>query len=56
MLLTATKGVAACKILVDDRFPIVPERTSIANAQGNFTTYVQGNWKVNDDFWWVQTK
>ena len=56
MLLTATKGVAACKILVDDRFPIVPERTSIANAQGNFTTYVQGNWKENDDFWWVQTK
>jgi hypothetical protein len=56
MLLTATKGVAACKILVDDRFPIVPERTSIANAQGNFTTYVQGHWKENDDFWWVQTK
>ena len=56
MLLTATKGVAACKILVDDRFPIVPERTSIANAQGNFTTYVQGHWKENDNFWWVQTK
>ena len=54
MLLTATKGVAACKILVDDRFPIVPERTSIANKYGNFTTYVQGDWKENDGFWWVQ--
>lgn len=56
MLLTATKGVAACKILVDDRFPIVPERQSIANKFGNFTTYVQGNWKEEDDFWWIQTK
>ena len=56
MLLTATKGVAACKILVDDRFPIIPERKSIANAQGNFTTYVQGNWNENDGFWWIQTK
>ena len=54
MLLHATKGVAACKILVDDRFPIVPERRSIADEHGNFTTYVQGNWKDNDDFWWVQ--
>ena len=54
MLLTATKGVAACKILVDDRFPIVPERHSIADKFGNFTTYVQGNWKENDDFWWIQ--
>lgn len=55
MTLEAKKGVAACKILVDDRFPVVPERHSIANAQGNFTTYVQGHWKENDDFWWVQT-
>ena len=55
MPLTATKGVAACKILVDDRFPIVPERTSIANAQGNFTQYVQGHWNDNDNFWWIQT-
>ena len=54
MLLTANKGVAACKILVDDRFPIVPERTPIANEQGNFTTYVQGNWNENDGFWWIQ--
>lgn len=56
MLLNANKGVAACKILVDDRFPIVPERTSIANAQGNFTTYVQGKWNENDGFWWIQSK
>ena len=56
MLLTATKGVAACKILVDDRFPIVPERQSIANKYVNFTTYVQGNWNENDDFWWIQSK
>ena len=54
MELKAEKGVAACKILVDDRFPIVPERHSIANQFGNFTTYVQGNWKENDDFWWIQ--
>jgi hypothetical protein len=55
MPLTAQRGVAACKILVDDRFPIVPERHSIANKQGNFTTYVSGNWKTNsENFWWVQ--
>ena len=54
MELKAEKGMAACKILVDDRFPIVPERQSIANKFGNFTTYVQGNWKENDDFWWIQ--
>lgn len=54
MLLTAQKGVAACKILVDDRFPIVPERHSIADENGNFTTYVQGNWKGEDGFWWIQ--
>ena len=57
MLLTATKGVAACKILVDDRFKIVPERKSILDDYGNFTNYVQGNWTNEnglDDFWWVQ--
>ncbi len=56
LVLTAEKGKAACKILVDDRFPVVPERHSIANEHGNFTTYVQGNWAVNDDFWWIQQK
>jgi hypothetical protein len=55
VLLTAERGKAACKILVDDRFPIVPERHSIANENGNFTTYVQGNWPdENEKFWWVQ--
>ena len=55
MPLTAQRGVAACKILVDDRFPIVPERHSIANAQGNFTTYVAGEWNSSSEkFWWVQ--
>ena len=56
IVLKAETGVAACKILVDDRFPVVPERHSIANEHGNFTTYVQGNWAVNDDFWWIQQK
>ena len=55
VLLTANKGVAACKILVDDRFKIVPERHSIADENGNFTTYVQGHWNDNDNFWWIQT-
>jgi len=56
MLLTAEKGKAACKVLVDDRFdPIVPERHSIVDQYLNFTTYVQGNWKTADEkFWWVQ--
>ena len=56
MLLTAEKGKAACKVLVDDRFdPIVPERHSIVDQYYNFTTYVQGNWKTADEkFWWVQ--
>ena len=39
-VLKAETGVAACKILVDDRFPVVPERQSIGNKNGNFTTYV----------------
>ena len=53
--LTAERGVAACKILVDDRFTVVPERHSIADANGNFTTYVRGNWSSeNEQFWWVQ--
>ena len=53
--LTANRGKAACKILVDDRFPIIAERHSIASEQQNFTTYVQGNWKdANEKFWWVQ--
>ena len=48
--LTATRGKAACKILVDDTFVPVKERQNIADANGNFTDYVQG--KFVDDFWW----
>lgn len=54
-LLEAQKGKAACKILVDDRFGIVPERKNIVDKYGNFTTYVQGHWNENDNFWWIQT-
>ena len=50
MELTATRGKAACKILVDDTFVPVKERQNIADANGNFTDYVQGNFV--DDFWW----
>ena len=50
MELTATRGKAACKILVDDTFTPVPERKNIADENGNFTDYVQG--KFVDDFWW----
>ena len=55
-VLPAKRGEPACKILVDDRFkPIVPERHSIANEFGNFTNYVTGNWKdENEKFWWIQ--
>ena len=50
MELKATRGEAACKILVDDTFTPVPERTNIANAYMKFTDYVQGTFQ--DDFWW----
>ncbi|MBQ3313100.1 MAG: hypothetical protein IJL28_07655 [Prevotella sp.] len=50
MELKATRGEAACKILVDDTFTPVPERTNIANAYMNFTDYVQGAFQ--NDFWW----
>ena len=50
MELTAETGKAACKILVDDTFVPVKERQNIADANGNFTDYVQGNFV--DDFWW----
>ena len=48
--LYATKGKAACKILVDDTFVPVRERRNIADENKNFTNYVQG--KFVDDFWW----
>ena len=50
MELKATRGKAACKILVDDTFKPVVERKNIADENQNFTNYVQG--KFVDDFWW----
>ena len=50
MELKATRGKAACKILVDDTFKPVVERRNIADENQNFTNYVQG--KFVDDFWW----
>jgi len=50
MELTATRGKAACKILVDDTFVPVKERQNIADENQNFTNYVQGAFV--DDFWW----
>ena len=50
MELKATRGKAACKILVDDTFKPVEERRNIADENQNFTNYVQG--KFVDDFWW----
>ena len=50
MELKATRGEAACKILVDDTFTPVPERQNIADKNKKFTDYVQG--KFVDDFWW----
>ena len=50
MPLYATRGEAACKILVDDTFKPVTERRNIADENLKFTDYVQG--KFVDDFWW----
>ena len=50
MELKATKGEAACKILVDDTFKPVTERRNIADENKKFTSYVQGAFV--DDFWW----
>lgn len=50
MPLHATRGEAACKILVDDTFTPVRERKNIADENKMFTNYVQGTF-VND-FWW----
>lgn len=48
--LTATKGKAACKILVDDSFVPVSERRNISDQYGLFTNYVRGQFQ--NDFWW----
>ena len=50
LILNATTGKAACKILVDNSFIPVKERRNIANEYGLFTDYVQGNFV--DEFWW----
>ena len=50
MPLNATQGVAACKILVDDTFKPVGERTNIADKNKKFTNYVRGGFE--DEFWW----
>ena len=50
MELKATRGEAACKILVDDTFKPVTERRNIANEYKLFTKYVVGEFV--DDFWW----
>ena len=50
MKLDATRGKAACKILVDDTFIPVGERENIADEYQDFTDYVKGNFV--DDFWW----
>ena len=50
MELKAETGKAACKILVDDMFVPVEERKNIADKNGNFTKYVQGEFV--DEFWW----
>ena len=50
MELKATRGEAACKILVDDTFKPVRERRNIADENLKFTSYVHGEFQ--DDFWW----
>ena len=50
MALSATRGKAACKILVDDMFKPVKERRNIADENQKFTNYVQGEFQ--DNFWW----
>ena len=50
MELKATRGEAACKILVDETFVPVRERRNIADENKKFTNYVRGEFQ--DDFWW----
>ena len=53
IVLEATTGKAACKILVDKTFSVVRERHSIADENTNFHKYVQGTWdSQNEGFWW----
>ena len=51
--LTAQTGKPACKILVDQTFNVVTERTGIADKNTNFHKYVQGTWDTETNgFWW----
>ena len=52
LLLTARTGEAACKILVDNTFEVVRERTGIADKNTNFHKYVQGYWDTETQGWW----
>ena len=51
--LSAQTGKPACKILVDQTFNVVTERTGIADENTNFHKYVQGTWDTETNgFWW----
>ena len=50
--LNATRGEAACKILVDSTFKPVLERHNIADENQLFTAYVKGDFVDKDGFWW----
>ena len=51
--LEAQTGKPACKILVDQTFNVVTERTGIADKNTNFHKYVQGTWDTETNgFWW----
>jgi hypothetical protein len=51
--LKAETGKPACKILVDQTFNVVTERTGIADINTNFHKYVQGTWDTEvNGFWW----
>lgn len=51
--LEAQTGKPACKILVDQTFNVVTERTGIADENTNFHKYVGGTWDTETNgFWW----
>ena len=53
--LTAEKGKAACKILVDNSFEVVQEKQGIGNEYGLFQSYVRGEWdSIVDGKWWIK--
>ena len=53
IVLSAQTGKPACKILVDQTFNVVKERTGIADENTNFHKYVQGTWDTTTNgFWW----